>query len=62
MDIIWPKKDELRDHMHEFKLTHFNERDKITNLWYESKRCWSNLTKLYLEEAALPIRTEIFKK
>jgi hypothetical protein len=42
-------------------LTHFNERDKITNMRYESKGCWANLTKLYLEEASLPIRTEIIK-
>jgi hypothetical protein len=51
MDIIWPKKDELRDRLREFHSTHFNERDKITNLRYESKRCWANLTELYLEEA-----------
>jgi hypothetical protein len=34
MDNIWPKKDGLRDQLHEFQLTHFNDRDKITNLWY----------------------------
>jgi hypothetical protein len=33
---------------------------KITNLRYESKRCWANLAELYLEEASLPIRMEIF--
>jgi hypothetical protein len=59
MDIIWPKKDDLRDRLHEFQLTHFNERDKITNLRYESKPCWANLAELYLEKASLPIRTEI---
>jgi hypothetical protein len=58
--IIWPKKDELRDRLHEFQLTHFNEREKITNLRYESKRCWANLSELYLEEAALSIMTDIF--
>jgi hypothetical protein len=52
------KKDKLRDRLHEFQLTHFNKRDKITNLWYESKRSWANLAKLYLEEAALPIMTK----
>jgi hypothetical protein len=60
MDIIWPKKYDLWDRLHEFELTHFNERDKITNLRYESKRCWANLAELYLEEAALSIRTNIF--
>jgi hypothetical protein len=59
MDIIWPKKDGLRDRLHEFQLTHFNDRAKITNLRYESKRCSANLAELYLEEASLPIRTEI---
>jgi hypothetical protein len=24
------------------------------------KRCWANLAEIYLEEASLPIRTEIF--
>jgi hypothetical protein len=60
MDIICPKKDDLRDSMHEFQFTHFNERDKITNLRYESKQCWTNLAELYLEEAALSIMTKIF--
>jgi hypothetical protein len=59
MDIIWPKKEGLRDRLHEFQLTHFNDRDKITNLRYENKRCWANLAELYLEEASLSIRTEI---
>jgi hypothetical protein len=59
MPIIWPKKDGLRDRLHEFQLTHFNDCDKITNLRYESKRCWANLSELYLEEASLPIRTDI---
>jgi hypothetical protein len=58
MDIIWPKKDELRDRLHEFQSTHFKERDKITNLRYESKRYWANLAELYLEEAILPIHKE----
>jgi hypothetical protein len=60
MGIIWSKKDDLRDRLHEFQLTRFNERTKITNMRYESKRCWANLAELYLEEAALSIRTEIF--
>jgi hypothetical protein len=60
MDITWPKKDDLRDRLREFQLTHFNERDKITNLQNEIKRFWANLAELYLEEAALPISTEIF--
>jgi hypothetical protein len=59
IDIIWPKKYDLRDRLHEFQFTHFNNRDKIANLRYESKRCWANLAELYLEEASLPIRTEI---
>jgi hypothetical protein len=60
MDIIWPKQDGLRERLHEFQRTHFNDRDKIKNLRYESKRCWANLAKVYLEEASLPIRAEIF--
>jgi hypothetical protein len=38
MDTIWAKKDELRDRLHEFQSTHFNDRTRITNLQYESKR------------------------
>jgi hypothetical protein len=59
IDIIWPRKDEVGSRLHVFQLTHFNEREKNTNLPYESKRCWANLTEHYQEEAALPIRTEI---
>jgi hypothetical protein len=42
------QKNELRYRLHEFQLTHLNERDKITNLHYESKWCWANLSELYL--------------
>jgi hypothetical protein len=60
MDIIWSKQDGLRERLHKFQRTHFNDREKITKLRYESKRCWANLAELYLEEASLTIRTEIF--
>jgi hypothetical protein len=60
MNTIWSKKDELRDRLYEFQSTHFDEQTKITNLRYESKRCCANLTELYLEDAALPIRTNIY--
>jgi hypothetical protein len=53
IDIIWPKQDGLGERLHEFQRTHFNNRDKITNLGYESKRCCANLAKLYLEEAIM---------
>jgi hypothetical protein len=57
MNNIWAKKDELRDRLHEFQSTHFYGKTKITNLRYESKGCWANLA---LEDAALPIKTEIY--
>jgi hypothetical protein len=60
MYIIWPKQEGLRERLHEFQRTHFTDRDKITNLRYGSKRCWANLAELYLEEASLPTRMEIF--
>jgi hypothetical protein len=59
MDIIWPKKEGLRDRLHEFQLPHFTYRDNIINLRYESNWFWANLAELYLEEASLPVRTEI---
>jgi hypothetical protein len=59
MDIIWRKKERLRDRLHEFQLTHFNYHDKITNMRYESKRYLESLAELYLGEASLPIRTDI---
>jgi hypothetical protein len=52
MDTIWAKKGEMRDHLHEFQSTHFNDKTNITNLRYESKRCCANLAGLYLEDAA----------
>jgi hypothetical protein len=49
MNIVWEKKDELWDLLHEFQSTRFKDRTKITNLRFESKRCWANLAELYLE-------------
>jgi hypothetical protein len=34
-----------------FQEQHFNRRQHITDLRYESKKCWATLAKLYLDDA-----------
>jgi hypothetical protein len=61
MDSIWAKKEELSNSL---LCTTFNQLTLLTKeksqTYCKSKWCWANLAKLYLADAALPIRTEIY--
>jgi hypothetical protein len=60
METIWARRSELQDQQHAFQASHFQGRDTINELQYESKCCWATLMELYLSEAELPIWTEIY--
>jgi hypothetical protein len=59
-DVIWEKHTGLIDRLHDFQLKHFENRQHIGNLNYESKRLWVNLAEQYINEASSPIRSEIY--
>jgi hypothetical protein len=54
---IWENHAGLVERLHDFKTKHFEDRQSIGNLNYESERCWANLADQYIVEAALPNRT-----
>jgi hypothetical protein len=59
-DEMWEKYTGLIDQLHDFQAKYFENRQKIGNLNYESKRCWVNLAEQYINEASSPIRSEIY--
>jgi hypothetical protein len=59
-DEIWETHSGLIERLHIFQLKHFENRQQIGNLNYESKRCWVNLAVQYIKEASSPIRSEIY--
>jgi hypothetical protein len=59
-DEIWEKHSGLIERLHSFQLKHFENRQRIGNLNYESKRCWVNLAEQYINEVSSPIRSEIY--
>jgi hypothetical protein len=59
-DKIWEKHLGLIERLHTFQLKHFENRQQIGNLNYESKRCWVNLVEQYINEASSPIRSKIY--
>jgi hypothetical protein len=59
-DEIWEKHSGLIERLHTFQLKHFENRQQIGNLNYESKTCWVNLAEQYINEASSPIRSEIY--
>jgi hypothetical protein len=59
-DEIWEKYNGVIERLHNFQSKHFENRQKIGNLNYESKRCWVNLAEKYIKEASSPIRSEIY--
>jgi hypothetical protein len=59
-DEMWEKHTGLTKRLHNFQANHFENRQKIGNLNYESKRCWVNLAEQYINEGASPIRAEIY--
>jgi hypothetical protein len=50
----------LIEGLHAFQKKHFEDRQIIGNLNYESKHCWANLADQYIVEAASPIRTDMY--
>jgi hypothetical protein len=59
-DEIWEKHSGLIARLHTFQLKPFENRQKIGNLNYKSKRCWVNLAEEYINAASFPIRSEIY--
>jgi hypothetical protein len=59
-DEMWEKHTGLTGLLHDFQAKHFENRQQIGNLNYESKRCWVNLAEQYINEASSPIRAEIY--
>jgi hypothetical protein len=58
-DEIWEKHSGLIERPHIFQLEHFENRQQIGILNYESKTCWVDLAEQYIKEASSPIRSEI---
>jgi hypothetical protein len=59
-DEMWEKHSGLTERLHDFQANHFENRQQIRNLNYESKRCWVNWTEQYINEASSPIRADIY--
>jgi hypothetical protein len=51
MEKLWAIHIELLPKLWDFQKQHFDRRQRIVNLWYESKKCWATLAKLYLDDA-----------
>jgi hypothetical protein len=56
----WVKHAGLVERIHAFQTKHFEDRQSIGNLNYESKHCWDNLAEQYIIEAASPIQSEMY--
>jgi hypothetical protein len=48
---LWARHIELLPKLWDFQKQHFDRRQRIVNLQYESKKCWATLAKLYLDDA-----------
>jgi hypothetical protein len=59
-DEIWEKHTGIIERLHNCQSKHFENRQQIRNLNYESKICWVNLAEQYIKEASSPIRSEIY--
>jgi hypothetical protein len=59
-DKIWQKHNGLIERLHNFQSKHFENRQRIGNLNYESKICRVNFAEQYIVEASSPIRSEIY--
>jgi epoxyqueuosine reductase QueG len=51
MDKLLARHIELLPKLWDFQKQHFDRRQRIVDLRYESKKCWATLAKLYLDEA-----------
>jgi hypothetical protein len=59
-DEIWEKYTGLIERLHNFQSKHFENRQQIGNLNYESKIFSVNLAEQYINEASSPIISEIY--
>jgi hypothetical protein len=59
-DEMWEKHTGLTERLQDFQANHFENRQQIGNLNYESKRCLVNLAEQYINEASSLIRAEIY--
>jgi hypothetical protein len=57
---IWDRYAVLVERLHAFQTKHFEDRQSIENLNFESKHCWANLAEQYIIEAASLIPTEMY--
>jgi hypothetical protein len=51
MEKFWAQHIELISKLWDFQKQHFDRRQPIVDLRYESKKCWATFSKLYLEDA-----------
>jgi enoyl reductase-like protein len=51
MEKVWTRHTELLPKLWDFQKQHFDRRQRIADLRYESKKCWATLAKLYLDDA-----------
>jgi hypothetical protein len=51
MEKLWARHTELLPKLWDFQKQHFDRRQRIANLRYESKRYWATLATLYLDDA-----------
>jgi hypothetical protein len=51
MEKLWTCHTELLPKLWDFQKQHFNRRQHIADLQYESKKCWATLATLYLDDA-----------
>jgi hypothetical protein len=58
---IWERHARLVTRLHDFQTKHFENRQSIGNLNYESKIWWVNLADKYIIEASSPIQSEMYE-
>jgi hypothetical protein len=51
MEKLWARHIELLPKLWDFQKQHFDRRQRIVDLRYESRKCWATLAKLYLDDA-----------
>jgi hypothetical protein len=51
MEKLWARHIELLPKLWGFQKQHFDRRQRIVKLWYGSKKCWTTIAKLYLDDA-----------
>jgi hypothetical protein len=51
MEKLWARHTELLTKLRDFQKQHFHRRQRIADLRYEIKKCWTTLSTLYLDGA-----------